>query len=442
MSLMGNAAKVLVAGSKWAKIAEEKGGFWGEYSKLNAAIGIDEIRAKQESALRQLLISTYKDFNKKGGKYKALYDFLFSNKGKNGRFKNIEDNAQNEAINKAIHDTFANIRSIRGIQNKKEYSQDQKYTYIKDKLENVVAGIQKFSANLTQDQSTGELAISGTYIDELLNLFKWKDMITVEDIEEMLKNLNNLQGEILEEMATAFFNSRIPRDCDIKAVSVGQTSGPGGQFVSDILMVNLGAVKTAMKNLDKIIIEYTLQDENGNSKKHREYLSQFIKTLESYSGRKQIQLDDENYGKLLDFSLGGIQAKSGLKQAPWNKSKKHTVALNELVEGPRTMLGQFVDLYNKQPSMIKNDHSLYQSVGNLGLADAKILAKLLDIDQSDSSKGNLMLATQEGFVPYNYRLLQLLDEKGTDQALMFRFSTIYLSGGMSAAYNVKAALDK
>jgi hypothetical protein len=112
--------------------------------------------------------------------------------------------------------------------------------------------------------------------------------------------------------------------------------------------------------------------------------------------------------KISSVVVSGIQAKSGVNQLPWNKNKK--VNIYDL-HPAFTLLNQLYhdsipEWWSKGNYMNKTS-SAYQALANYGLKDH------LDFILSLSQQKNNFLLTREGFVSYNYRINQLIEQRNS-----------------------------
>lgn len=236
---------------------------------------------------------------------------------------------------------------------------------------------------------------------------------TAKGWSNFIKNINQFQGEILEEIGVGWFNQRIPKDMKIKAVSTGKVYYKGGQFgergqlIQDMLAINMNAPDI----LNDVQIEFSINDENGKPQSKSMSLADFFKFLEKYSGSEQIKIDDEAYELMLSASELGIQAKSGKNQLPWNKNKSNKISIadfgqddhNPSVKQAFLLLQELSQL----TSAVKTKSDQYNLMANYGLATC--FAKFLHM----GDLGNQYLLTRDGFVTYYQRIMDMHDKYGS-----------------------------
>ena len=227
-----------------------------------------------------------------------------------------------------------------------------------------------------------------------------------------IRNINQFQGETLEEIGTAWFNERIPKNLEMRAVSTGKVyygggkHGVAGQLIQDILFVNLNAPDI----LNDKMISFTI----GKNKKEQKYemsLSEFFDFLEKYSGSEQVKLDDAGYDLVLAAAEMGIQAKSGKDQLPWNPNKSNRISIANFgnddhspsVKRAFLLLQELKHLCDR----VNDKSEQYNLMANYGLATC--FAKFLHMDDL----GNQYLLTRDGFISYYDRIMNLHNQYGS-----------------------------
>lgn len=227
-----------------------------------------------------------------------------------------------------------------------------------------------------------------------------------------IKNINQFQGETLEEIGTAWFNERIPKNLEMRAVSTGKVyyrggkHGVEGQLIQDILFVNLNAPDI----LNDKMISFTI----GKNKKEQKYemsLSEFFDFLEKYSGSEQVKLDDAGYDLVLAAAEMGIQAKSGKNQLPWNKNKSNRISIANFGDDDHSpsvkraflLLQELKHLCDR----VNDKSEQYNLMANYGLATC--FAKFLHMDDLS----NQYLLTRDGFISYYDRIMNLHNQYGS-----------------------------
>lgn len=244
--------------------------------------------------------------------------------------------------------------------------------------------------------NTGEL-ISGTYINQLHSLFQ---EIPGTTVEEVMKHFFLLQGEILEELGTKWFNDKIPKNIQVKAISTGQLNiSKKGQHISDMIILNIDEVNIQ----DSIEISFKIGQKGENKTLS---LKNFLSLLETYTGTNQIILQDSELDKLTQFIVMGIQAKSGARQKPWNVHSKNTwVSIRDFkVDSIIYVFQRLDDLrrsWDQNNKQMKIQSPAYQAFADYGVAS--VLDKILHLSQSD----NQYLLTPKGFITYTERILEM-----------------------------------
>ena len=330
-------------------------------------------------------------YSKDKRNYLKFRKFLLSE----GKFLDAETELQ-KSVSNAFESIMGNIDSIRtsgGLSAKARQKE-----YILNKTRASLKAIERALSNL----KTSGISIKGTYINELLNALQGMEAngIPADTVNNLMRNFFNLQGEVLEVLGTQFYNERIPKDIKFsKAITTGQLSVGGKQSISDLLILNVEEVDL----LKEQQIEYKL-----DGKSHVVSLGEFLDLVESYSGRKQINISSTTMDKISSIVVSGIQAKSGVNQLPWNKNKK--VNIYDL-HPAFTLLNQLyhdsIPVWWAKGNYMNKTSSAYQALANYGLKDH------LDSILSLSQQKNNFLLTREGFVSYNYRINQLMEQRNS-----------------------------
>ena len=385
---------VLNSRFKKLKIAREHTGFWrdeggADYSELNnyPIYEDKDIRAAQLASLKQYEILAQKE-NKQA---RRVNNFLLSE----GKFLDAETELQ-KSISNAFESIMGNIDSIRtsgGLSSKARQRES-----VLNKTRESLKAIERALSNL----KTSGIVVNGTYINELVNALHTVEAngISADTVNSLMKNFFNLQGEVLEVLGTQFYNERIPKDIKFsKAITTGQLSIGGKQSISDLLILNVEEIDVRKD----LIIEYKL-----DGKPYALPLEEFLNLVESYSGRKQINISSTTMDKISEVVISGIQAKSGINQLPWNKNKK--VNIYDL-HPAFTLLNQLyhdsIPAWWSKGNYMNKTSSAYQALANYGLKDQ------LDFILSLSQQKNNFLLTREGFVSYTYRINQLIEQRNS-----------------------------
>lgn len=310
---------------------------------------------------------------------------------------NLNEGLQHDIIHNKIIEIESNLRDqfFMG----KWSGEEKELTQDKTLLSNVHKNLQELYNLLIQISGKDQL-ISGTYINKLSDYINKADGPSIYDI---MKNYWNLQGEILEAEGVEWFNKRVPSNLQVRAYNVGKLNIKGqGQMISDILILNMSQVDL----YKDVQIEFTL---DGNPQSLP--LIEFLNKLETYTGTKQLVVDDNNIGKLISNAVMGIQAKSGINQLPWNVSSANTwVSIGDFENiQEKIVLDRIFQLRNTWDEFdqhIKTVDSAYNALADYGLAT--VLNKILHLGQNENS----YLLTPSGFMTYEDRMAELFKKKG------------------------------
>lgn len=318
---------------------------------------------------------------------------------------------QDQKMDEVMHNVYSAIDNIRALYTKagsieagkdKLRQRNSLLRQLKDALEDV-----KKKANIDSPIYEADLQrVEGLIraIDSTGTARGWSNFI---------KNINQFQGEILEEIGVSWFNQRIPRDMKMKAVSTGKvyysggSHGEKGQLIQDMLVVNMNAPDI----LNDAQISFSINDAKGKPQSKTMSLAQFFEFLKKYSGSEQIKIDDEAYEMLLSASALGVQAKSGKNQLPWNKNKSNKISIADFGDDDHTPSVKraflLIQELSQLTSAVQTKSDQYNLMANYGLATC--FAKFLHM----GDLGNQYLLTRDGFVTYYDRIMDMHDKYGS-----------------------------
>lgn len=310
---------------------------------------------------------------------------------------NLNEGLQHDIIHNKIIKIENNLRNqfFMG----KWSGEEKELTKDKTLLSSVHRNLQELYNLLIQISGEDQL-IPGTYINKLSDYINKIDGSSIYDI---MKNYWNLQGEILEAEGTEWFNKRVPSNLQVRAYNVGKLNIKGqGQMISDILILDMSQIDL----YKDIQIDFTL-----DGKPYSLPLIEFLNKLETYTGTKQLVVDDNNIGKLMSNAVMGIQAKSGKNQLPWNTGSTNTwVSIKDFENiQEKIVLDRIFQLRNTWDEFdqhIKTVDSAYNALADYGLAT--VLNKILHLGQNENS----YLLTPSGFMTYEDRMAELFKNKG------------------------------
>lgn len=384
-----------------APILKSHSEFYDDYSALNA------VDCPTEEMIQNYQLTKLKMFQaaaiKNDAKAQKLNRFLLEN-------GNLSTSS--EQYDKIIYESINNMfQQINQLISTGAMSKKTRQALAENKVleNNIVQKLTQLGNSLNQLRSFTNQTISSTYIDHLDNLIA---QLPNGDLDQVLRTLYHLKGDILEEVGTNWFNERIPANLNVRAYSTGAIRGKSGQLIQDILVMDMDSI-----NLNQDVkISFKLgaqgvQKEMG--------LIEFLNFIENHSGQEQIILQSEAEDILSKLSIFGIQAKSGANQLPWNTGSKNTWA--NIIDGGSNdytaFLGHLQQLYNTwdvEHKNIKKSSPVYGAMANYQLATQ--LSKVLHLSQMD----NQYVLTPNGFMPYVSRILELYEKKGGGK-YMFSF---------------------
>lgn len=320
-------------------------------------------------------------------------------------------------LNEALNNIVSNLDEIRNFQ----YWKGDRRKYLNE-LQNKIKNLNNILTTLQSQIKIDSIAF-GNILDSLnsaLDLCNIKSLNS-KDLDMWLGKVNQLKGEVVEEIGTAWLKERIP---ELNSITTGalelrnihstknwtpSISGASpGQFISDILALNI----TDVNLLEQIEITFRY---GSKSSSKTVKLKEFLAFLEKKSGSStHIAVDDNSYETLIGLSAINIQAKSGKNQLPWNKESKNTqVKIEEFIDEDGALVkakhvfSLLVSLnYTEETKdWMQISSNKYDAIANYGLATA--LVKTLHLNEH----GNQYLLTPNGFISYTERMRQLMKEE-------------------------------
>ena len=335
--------------------------------------------------------------------------------------KAVNSYDQEETLQKAVEAIYYNIDALYEL-NKKEGSMQlgKDKNYVRNQaLSNLAAALAEIKEKLRME--------SPIFDQDLQQVQRIVDSLNGPSGQargwgNFIANIKKFQGRTLEEIGTAWFNQRIPRDLEIRGFSTGAVYytggqhdelgehkitgkyGPKGQLIQDMLLINLNASSL----LDDVEVSFYTGSKGKNEKKHTMSIGKFLEFLEKYNEKEQIKIDDDLYSILLEASEIAVQAKSGEDQLPWNKNVSNQIKISDFGDDDHnpTVKRVFILLQElaQLTDAVKTKSPHYNYMANYGLATC--LAKFLHM----GDLGNQYLLTRDGFVSYYDRILQLHDK--------------------------------
>ena len=429
------------------KMETTKNKFWGKYSELNTAMpplpSEEAIHNYQLIKLRNSELAIAKAAEARMAKFKIISDIIINTDSNDvAQYENNRD----KEIAEAIQNIFTNISEMRQTHKVRDIngnfkSKEQK---IKDVeiMQNIMQNLLNELTRLQNTLNVQEVAYADNLenIKNALNALQGATGFYRADFKKFWKTLSQTQGDLLEELGTAWFNERIPKDLEVTMITTGNVAYYGndhkGQLIMDMMTINMNAPEV----IDNLNITYRI---GSKGEEKTMPIKDFLQKLPQYNGSEKIILTDSGYNLLTNISVMNIQAKSGKKQLPWNMNKSTQVAISEYADdvtesGNLSVLQTFKLLHaldNEQPrdEWVLNEDSLgyYQALANYGLAT--VLYKVLHLDEV---KGNQYLLTPDGFMTFSQRFLQLFEKnKGYVQLKGRVFDSGHFKG-LENKYNV------
>lgn len=407
--------------------------FWGAYEDLNY------VKTPTAEAIQRYQLQKLKQFSdiavKKNAKAQKINELFTS--GDVNSLSSIADNEESLQLDTAITKIVTNIQEFRDL---------TKWTLQKDnaaRYEQAQAKLKELSAYLTllKEKVNINSAVYDSDLDRLNHLISINSLRSFGQAEmaAWIKDLKHIQGELVEELGTAWMAKRIPQDLEILPVSTGKVyytggkHGTAGSLIQDILTVDIGNIDV----INSLEVKYKMGEQTITTT-----LGNFLNKLSYYNGKEQIRIDDNLYDTLLELSAFNVQAKSGKTQLPWNTISKNTnVSIGEFspddgltISVLRTFeLLHSLDQEKPKDQWVEDGSMNYNALANYGLAT--VLHKVLHL----SEKGNQYLLTPSGFISFPERLVQLFTSEKS--AVKVRGAVTINDNTLSKMYAVSITSD-
>lgn len=300
--------------------------------------------------------------------------------------------------------------------------------------------------------------IYGSYLEELEKILKISNIqsLSKHDIQEWLKHWTNFQGDIIEQLGTAWLNAKIPEIKGIKTFTTGALTNQTikhfgtaskygkGSLINDLITVDISDIDL----LKSIGIDFYIYSENNPNKKEKKEMSlwDFLNYIESYNGDKgQIELSDMAYENLIEFSILSTQAKSGFRQKLWNVNNQTSISIAEMVANESNIsnkisvykIFQLLHTLDTQPptdGWVSNSNKNYDAIVNYGIGS--LVNKIMHLNDST---GNQYVLTPEGFTPFSQRMETLLK---TQKRIIQLRESINLNTSLDKKYQVILTGDR
>ncbi len=402
-----------------SKLSKHRASFWNDvdgdrYGALNSAWPPKpEAKAIHDYQMQKIF-----EFNKIAidksqaayGRFYELADLLLANR--TADLPQLYEDEQNKKISESIENVLDTIGEMRSIKRQSWEIMDARtrHDLMLSQLVSLSSQLDTLRDTLKIKSVAYEENVEA--IDRIIKSLSSTKTLQTKAFGEFWKNINQIQGDLLEELGTGWFNERIPADLNVRMITTGNVSlntsrsnRHGGQIIQDMLAIDISG-----NNLEDIKISYSLKGQ----KQPEISLGEFIRMLDNHkSDQGKIVIDDEGYDTLLKLSKLNVQAKSGKNQLPWNVNESTSVRISEYSAEPAggylSALETFQLLYqldNESPTdkWVKNSDpdKYYQALANYGLAT--VLYKVMHIDNYE---GNQLMITRRGFVTFSQRINEI-----------------------------------
>lgn len=381
--------------------------FWGKYSELNNAI-VPDIDMIQQFQLEKIE-SFQKVMQQRVAGKNDIINQLFLSGNINSLISRSEEYEDLEL--ERVITSIVGIMNGTYKDNKTKDRDEYKYNSLQQKLVSLVNILQKLNAVIASNN--GQI-IPEFYIEELKRTITACDMSSLNTsvLDEWFKHLNKFKGDLIEDIGVAWLNTmNIP---NIQTLNTGALNYQGsgkfgrkGQLIQDLMTLEISDM-----DLDNISIEYkSVGGQMVNST-----LRQFMQEMEKAKNiNKQIILQDSGYQTLLELSTLNIQAKSGINQLPWNKSKSTSVSIGEYSDSDKLVIStrhtfellHQLDQDNKPEKdiWVQDSSRDYNLMADYGLAT--VLFKVLHLEEN----GNDYILTPLGFTSFTDRIKYLMEKR-------------------------------
>ena len=385
--------------------------FWGKYEELNSAEvpDMNSIRAYQLQCLKRLEEGSR--VAQKGKRAATELNELFASNEINSlpdQYAQGQELILNEAITNIVN-IIGDFRQLYKYKGETTEKKRQDYALAQIKLNELYQTLSNLQKKL--DIQSPIYAKDLERLSEVIKGTQSHVSFGFKKMQEWIKNLNQIQGDLVEVIGTEWFNKRVPSNINIKAFTTGgislktkQSNRHSGQLIQDIITVDMDQVDL----LSNTIIDYTI-----GGKPFSKPLGEFLNEIERHSESQQIVIEDNAYDTLLKLSQLNIQAKSGKNQLPWNVNKSTSVRIadfseedNRIVSVKRTFqLLQALDEERPTDIWVEDVNPAYNAMTNYGLAT--VLDKVLHLE---GTEGNQYLLTPSGFITYTERMKQIFEK--------------------------------
>lgn len=408
--------------------------FWGAYSELNKA------RTPTNPEIQRYQLQKLEEFQKAAQKESIAaknINTLFLDNSINS-MPALADGEQDLELADAVNRIVTNISEFRDL-TKWNLQKDNalRYQQAQAKLKELSAYLTFLKQRVAIDSPVYNAdleRLNALIAENSLRSFGQAAMVS------WIKNLSQIQGELVEELGTAWLAKRIPSDINVLPLSTGKMyykggqHGSAGQLIQDIITIDVQKLDI----LHDVQVQYKI-----GSQPYTSTLSEFLNMAQTYSGSESINISDDLYGTLLDMSALNIQAKSGKNQLPWNTLSKNTnISIGEFdaVDGLElSVLRTFellhtLDQEKPKDQWVTDNRLEYNALANYGLAT--VLSKILHL----SERGNQYLLTPSGFITYPERLSQLF--KTNSSVVKVRGDVTINNSTLSKMYAVSISSGK
>ena len=378
--------------------------FWGKYSELNNAI-VPDIDMIQQFQLEKIE-SFQKVMQQRVAGKNDIINQLFLSGNINSLISRSEEYEDLEL--ERVITSIVGIMNGTYKDNKTKDRDEYKYNSLQQKLVSLVNILQKLNAVIASNN--GQI-IPEFYIEELKRTITACDMSSLNTsvLDEWFKHLNKFKGDLIEDIGVAWLNTPNIQTLNTGALNYQGSGkfGRKGQLIQDLMTLEISDM-----DLDNIPIEYkSVGGQMVNST-----LRQFMQEMEKAKNtNKQIILQDSGYQTLLELSTLNIQAKSGINQLPWNKSKSTSVSIGEYSDSDKLVIStrhtfellHQLDQDNKPEKdiWVQDSSRDYNLMADYGLAT--VLFKVLHLEEN----GNDYILTPLGFTSFTDRIKYLMEKR-------------------------------
>ena len=396
----------------------KKSPFWGkQFQDLNDAQvpTTEEIRNYQINKIREYENQIFKQ--KKFNKINSLFQ---KNNFDINIIKDYENN-QDYHLNQIISSIVGNIHTIRGNVYKNK-NPKQEYEKASQALIELNQQLLKIKELLNINSPIYE-----AYLEKLEETLNTLNMQTLDKtgMYAWLKNWTNFQGDIVEQLGTAWLNAKIPQDIKLKTFTTGALTNQSvkhfgssskygkGSLINDLISIDVSNIDL-LKNIS-VDFYINLSVDSDKKEKKEMTLYDFLNYIESYNGDKgQIELSDNAYESLINLSALSVQAKSGFRQKLWNVNNQTSLSISEMLADESNIsrkisvykIFSLLHLLNTQPPLnawvIDSDKS-YDAIFNYGIGS--VVNKIMHLN---GNTGNQYVLTPDGFTTFSKRMETLL----------------------------------